>query len=108
MAAKTATATAEIVNLDGAIRYLDGLAANIQHTNGTEFEILLAGLANVKLRDPAVLSGINSARDALNAAYAAVTAASARLKTAHRAVAETVQSAGQQNVAQNTTFYKAS
>lgn len=101
------TATAEIVNREGAVAYLEGLSGNITHTCSVEIDILLAGLAAAGLEDTEVTGGIEGARDAMTAALGGIAAALGRLKGAHAQVSEVMAAAGQETVAAQTNFYEA-
>ncbi|CUU60834.1 hypothetical protein Ga0074812_14834 [Parafrankia irregularis] len=98
--------SAEIIDLPGAIAYLQALTGNISHTTDTELEVLLAGLAQVELNDDDVVGNIAAARDGLTAAHGLFTLALDRLLGEHQAVAETVAAAGGADaVARDSAFY---
>lgn len=98
--------SAEIIDLPGAIAYLEALTGNISHTTDTEFELLLGGLAQVELNDDDVVGNIAAARDALTGAHGLITTALNKLLGEHLAVAETVAAAGGADaVARDSAFY---
>jgi hypothetical protein len=100
-------ATAEIVDLQGTVDYLNTLVTNISHAVASEMEVLRAGFARVGLTDAQVLDPVAAGVDALTAASGQFAAAVGRLLTAHLNISEAVSAAGQDGVARDAEYYKA-